>query len=445
MSTVTSFVRRLTDPIVRIPQGRFLLILLALLAVVRVGVVVQMGNFKDPFLYESGIIARNIIAGNGYAIDYRMPVPQAYIDPAELATARPMATAYTLPGYVFVVTAALAVFGDGPAGYIALYALNVFITIGTALLLYLLARRLFGERTARFAALLYSVYPPAVALVLTFGSGPWNQFASVLALFALARVLASGRTVDAVLAGLAGGLWLMFRAEALLLAVFFAAWMWRRYSLRTSAVYAAFLLLVVLPWTIRNYATFDTFIPLTTNGWLNIWRGTNPESTGGSFHTNGDPNYFDHAKTLIDEFNAVPVTNRYEPDVMQIYKRHTIEWVTAHPVDALLLHLRKTIMSFTIDTSDARVWQKSFLIPHLLLAAFTVVGFVVLLRRRASMLLLVPVAFYWFVFPFFHIETRHQLMVSALHLLVVAAMLTGERTRTTGADASAAPASGSLT
>ena len=44
---------------------------------------------------------------------------------------------------------------------------------------------------------------------------------------------------------------------------------------------AAGILIVLAPWTIRNYRCFGELIPTTTNGGVNLYIGNNPHSTGG--------------------------------------------------------------------------------------------------------------------------------------------------------------------
>ncbi|GEM_PF-1306783 len=413
-------------PLERLPRRRYLLILTALLALTRVAALWFYADLSNPDLLETGTITRNILAGHGYSINFRAPVPEEDLDPAE--TPRPMPTAFTLPGYVAITTAVLGVFGDGAAGYAALYAVSLLATIAAGVLLFFLARRLFGERCARLAALLFAVHPPAIAIVSTFGGGPVYQLVICLGMLAAVRADETGRNGDFLAAGLAGGVWLLFRAEALALAALFAVWFARRHGARKAAAYFAVVVLCALPWSIRNYATFDSFVPLTSNGWLNIWRGNNPEATGGSWHTDGSSNWFDRRQTLVGEFKKLPVTDRYELDVMAIYRERALDFIFERPMQALSLYGKKFLMFLTVETSDKRVYQLPLSLPNLLLSALTVAGFVTLLRRRRGpALLLIAVAFYWFFIPLFHVETRYQIMLSVLYAPIASALLIGIR------------------
>lgn len=71
-----------------------------------------------------------------------------------------------------------------------------------------------------------------------------------------------------------GLLWL-----ALQRGVFLGAGGWRRMSLGAAGLYLACALLVVLPWTARNYLTYHAFILIDTTGAENLWLDNNPEAS----------------------------------------------------------------------------------------------------------------------------------------------------------------------
>jgi hypothetical protein len=47
-----------------------------------------------------------------------------------------------------------------------------------------------------------------------------------------------------------------------------------------GAVVAAVALAVVAPWTYRNWRVLGEFVPISTNGGVNLWIGNNPNATG---------------------------------------------------------------------------------------------------------------------------------------------------------------------
>ena len=109
-----------------------------------------------------------------------------------------------------------------------------------------------------------------------------NLFIPLFLFFLLAAARALRRPTPAafVLAGLASGLGTLSREillfAPLLLLVVLLAGARRRSALKAFALFTVFHVLVIAPWTIRNYSIFHKFIPVSTNSWINVYIGNNP-------------------------------------------------------------------------------------------------------------------------------------------------------------------------
>ncbi|MBR9975442.1 MAG: hypothetical protein KFF77_07655, partial [Bacteroidetes bacterium] len=388
---------------------RFELMVLLLAAVLRVGGIAVYGDVERPQLYEYGGIARHILAGQGYAHVFPILHPDYGIAPRVWDDAFP--TAFTMPGYVVVMTAVLGTFGDNTTAYLTLYGLNVLVALLSLLELYLLTVILFSLRTARIALLLAAIFPPLVASAATFGGAVWTHAVMMGALWLVLRI-GAGRSGEGrarlrstswsfgaagdgkgrgergkgmwavVLAGLVAGIWVLFRGEALGAVVLIALWLWKKKdgSFRNAGWYFVACLLVVLTWSLRNTLVFDRVVPLTTNFWLNAWRGNNPATTGGAFKSEGGSNWL--TLEIEREIRLLPPSHDYELRVMDIYRERTLDFITEQPGHALSLFLRKTAMFLTIDWSDPRARHPLFLWPQLALMAFTLAGAWLLARQR---------------------------------------------------------------
>ena len=403
-------------------QYRFEFLVLALAALLRVGAIGMYGDFTQPQLYEYGGIARHLLAGQGYAHVFPILHPEYGIAPKVYDEAVP--TAFTMPGYTLVMTAVLGTLGDNSSAYTALYALNLLVALLSLLALYFLAGILLSKTTARIALLLAAVFPPLVAATATFGGTVWTHSVMLGALLCIERT--KGRKderagIAFLLAGLVTGVWILFRGEALGAAVLIALWMWRKKdgSLRYAAVYLAAALLVLLPWTLRNTIVFERFVPLTTNFWLNAWRGNNESTTGGAFKAEGGSNWL--TPELHAEITALPPSTDYELRVMDLYRERTLDFVAAHPVRTALLYLQKAGMFLTIDWSDPRARHPLFVWPQLLLMLLAFAGALLLWRRRqmpwpVTIVVLVTML----SVAALHVETRYILMMGILYIVFAA-------------------------
>jgi hypothetical protein len=139
----------------------------------------------------------------------------------------------------------------------------------------LLGRSTFSEGAGLMAAGLAAFYPELVWFAAHF----WAEtLFAVLLWWALERLVASdarGSRAAAASAGVLFGLAVLTRETVLYFLPLAAAWLAGRRpgGVRRAALLVATALLVVLPWTLRNYLVFDAFVPVSTAGALNLWQG----------------------------------------------------------------------------------------------------------------------------------------------------------------------------
>ncbi|NOY06496.1 MAG: glycosyltransferase family 39 protein [Chlorobi bacterium] len=398
----------------RSSSGRFWKVVIGFILVTRLAAVVALGEFHQPQLYEYGMIARHLLAGYGYSlvfpglhiefgIDGNVPQPDA------------TPTAFTLPGYVGVMYAVLGVVGDNTTGYIVLYGLNILMGILAAWAVYLLTRMLLSEEAARWSAVLTALYPPFIAVSTTFGGALWYQVLMCFSLILIIQIARKKTLMAAVAAGIVTAVWLYFRAEALGIAALLSLWLWRKASARVAFAFFLIVALSAVPWAVRNYYAFHTFVPMTTNGWLNFWRGNNPSTSGGSYTEDGSPNWYD--SNIYDQIKVIPRTRTHEIDIMRVYKAEALRFVREHPWQVARLYLKKLVMFFTIDFSDPRIRTPIFIISQGLMVFAFFWGFFILRHKgRAPWPLIICITYYALLVSALHVETRYQIMVEILFI-----------------------------
>ena len=176
-------------------------------------------------------------------------------------------SALRAPGYPYFLGGLYAASGDSIAlGRLANAALGAL----AVLLLYLIAKRIWGPRIALLAAALGAVFPPLVLLSRELLSEPLFialELGMVLSVLEFRRLR---KLRWAALAGLLFGLAALTRnpGPALAIPLIVGLWVLRpRLSWRATAAPALALLCAVLtiaPWTVRNAIEFGRFVPITT-------------------------------------------------------------------------------------------------------------------------------------------------------------------------------------
>ena len=274
----------------RVPTWKFLaiitLVALAIRLVAMCFLYTESYNDFDNHLlfgFEIGRIARSLALGHGFA------------NPMLTDTGP---TAWATPVYPYLLAGVFKIFGVfTESSAFAILSLNSIFSALTCIPIYLAAERGFDARTARVAACLWAVWPYSVYLASSF---VWETCLSAL-LFACIfwaalrlRALCENGARPGFGAWLAFGLLWGFTAltnsSALAVFPFVVAWaMWplwrmsraaRARTLESAALVLVGLMLMLLPWQLRNYRTFHQQVPMRDTFWVAFWVGNDghPES-----------------------------------------------------------------------------------------------------------------------------------------------------------------------
>ena len=192
-------------------------------------------------------------------------------------------TAYWPVGYPAFLALLFKV--TGPS-LLAVRLANFAFSACTFWFLYLVTRKMLrDELAARGSVLLLTVYlnnAAYVPLVLT------ETIYTFLLLCASVFLLTKRTWLFALLAGLILGLATLVKTQTILLTPVLACvtyldeWSRRamgRAAVRVGAVLCVSLL-VLIPWTIRNYMVFGKFVLVSTNGGMSLLTGNNPSMVG---------------------------------------------------------------------------------------------------------------------------------------------------------------------
>jgi 4-amino-4-deoxy-L-arabinose transferase-like glycosyltransferase len=205
--------------------------------------------------------ALEIAAGHGY-LDEGLP------------------TAYYPVGY----SAALAAFHwlFGPEVVVARIA-NAVLGAGMLFGLYVVTRALTESRAAALITLLaFALYPADIAYTsITLSQPAFNAFAM---LGVAACVYSHAPRTAALLLGgvLLGWATLIRNQGAALPVLLIAAWLFQRKPAprKSALLLTAAFVVTLAPWTVRNALAFHAFVPVSTNGGINLFIGNNPTARG---------------------------------------------------------------------------------------------------------------------------------------------------------------------
>ncbi len=358
------------------------------------------------------------------------------------------------PGYPYFLALVYVLAGDG---YLAPRIAQILLGLLSVLLAFFIGRRWYGGAEGLvFAGLM------ATHWLLIYFEGEFHA-PSLLILLLLAAFYALGRWAEtpkagtALIVGLILGLAVITRPNALLLLPVLSVWFgwisWRRQDTKrtfisSTAALAAGLIIAVAPVTIRNAAVTGDFVPISTNGGINLYIGNNEHADG--FVTGYLPG-LGKFETCFDYPDVVSNLERKEgrplspSEVSSWFTGQALEFIRKQPGKFFKLTLKKAALfwgpeEITHNKVLALERENSRVLRHLpmgfpLLFTLAAMGFASILWRKRThesgsfitlgshevTILTVLFIFAWFasVLPFF-IAARYRVPILPFLMLFAA-------------------------
>ena len=245
----------------------------------------RFGTLEDHFHFgwEMGRIARALASGDGFANPFG---------------GRTGPTAWVPPLYPALMAGVFKIFGIySPLSAWVMLTLNSLFSAITALAIFEIATRCYGERVATWSAWLWCLHPAAMQFAVRW---VWDTSLTA-ALFAIVLVLtlrmscvgdglscgqpASKGLRSWLLLGLLWGLIGFSNSTLLLFLPINIMWLLRRMPRTKSTVRGAIAAVFVFIfctslWTFRNWKVFGTFVPSRSNLGVEMWAWNKPDATG---------------------------------------------------------------------------------------------------------------------------------------------------------------------
>jgi 4-amino-4-deoxy-L-arabinose transferase-like glycosyltransferase len=215
---------------------------------------------------------------------------------------------------------------------LAIGVLIVFLTIE-------LGRRWFNQTVGLIAGLLVALWPVFMEYTTIIGSEMLFTATLLGVLLLFDEICSNERhlTLLAVVFGGLIGIATLLRPTAILLPALLASvfYLQKRAivpTLKLLSISTVLTLIVLAPWSARNYALFGELVLTSTSGGGNLWMGNNPATTG--FYQKPP----DHPG-----LNEAQLDRLFKDDAVAYIKQAPLAFVTRTMVKALRLYERETI------------------------------------------------------------------------------------------------------
>ena len=396
----------------RTRNRQLLLLILAAAILIRIPVALYMGDqvtvlpgIHDQVSYDA--LARSLLAGRGYSFtENSYPFTPANTPTSHWSFIYPLYLAgmYTLTGFH------------------PLIARLVQSVVGGALiclLVYLIGRHVVDEVTGLVAAALAAVYGYFVYYNAALMTETFFIVLVLLSLYLSLELREKPTLTRWALLGLALGIAGLLRQTVLLFVPFLLLWLF--WELKKDGVRwwhfitpLVIILLMILPWTVRNYLVYDQFLLLNSNAGYALYASNNP-NLGTDWR---------------NDVVVVPVPEELrgqnEAQLDRALTQRAIEFIREDPKRYFLLTLDKTLEFFWFwpSSESSRISNLNRVLSFGLYLPFMVLGFILSVSRWRSFL---PLYLFIAIHTGLHLLSwpapRYRLSVDAVSMIFAALAL----------------------
>jgi 4-amino-4-deoxy-L-arabinose transferase-like glycosyltransferase len=288
-----------------------------------VAVVAIVGHYRAPIFWENGVLSGSLCAGEGFQIGL------VHAD-------RPMPSSWQAPAYPVLLCEMWRVFEGRPVTYLTISVMQAAALSSILYPVFFLTRRWFDDRTARLAMCLTVAMPIYFWYATRLHQAGFAMAAHAWLLWLWLRLRDDDGTAwwpRAIGTGALTGLAALLQPTVLgtlgLVAIW-SRWSLRSRSRRIGAIVCAGIVTVIVltPWTIRNYRVHGTLVPIRDSFGKEFWMGNNPHATGTGFLPGGDREVtFAYPPRVFASREPLP-----EIEVMRAMLAEGMEYVRAEPV-----------------------------------------------------------------------------------------------------------------
>jgi 4-amino-4-deoxy-L-arabinose transferase-like glycosyltransferase len=301
-------------------------------------------------------------------------------------------TSWSGPGFPAYLASWYVLFGSKPnVGRSANTLLAGVLTV----LVCFVGSRIFSREIGLVAGAITAVYPSLVY---------WNLFMLTEILYAcglLAIALVFSFLYErpyvnrAILAGFFIGLVSYIRPIGLIMIPLIILWIliflntpFLKRILLTVVIFVS-LILVLAPWTIRNYRVHHRFVPITTNGGVNLLQGNNPVSWAPENELRGNLTFY--LSESMKPYFREEYLNLSEVELSEKAMAITRQFLKDHITEAPIMAFYKVKQLFKIFPHGVSILEKLGLaVSYGVLLPFIIVGLVVAaFRNKRSWILFI--------------------------------------------------------
>jgi len=373
----------------------------------RAAAILMLGRHLNPQVWEYDIIALNIIRGNGYLYPH-------------------FNTLYHSLGYPLYPALCALFHYITRQNYFIIELFQAALSAGACYFIYRIGDRLFGGPAGLLAAMLTAVHP---GLIIYSTSMHELSLVVFLITAAIWQAISSdwAKPSSNIITGAIAGLGILARPTFLFFLPAYCVFLWAssknfKTVIRPAATVCVAAMLVIAPWTIRNYIVQKRLIFITTSSAEHFWRGNNPNASGSALTVDNKPIIAVAPEEFRERLFKLDEMGQYD-----LFYNETWKFIKSDPVFFMKMVLKK-IYYFWWFSPQTGLWYPGrwtalYRLYYIPLFFFGVIGAALSLLkmpargRPAVVFIIVFCGLVSLVHGLYYIETRHRWAIEPLILV----------------------------
>ena len=361
-----------------------LFIFLVALCIRLIYVIFLSPQILSPDSYDWLNIASGLASGQGYGDTWRPP------------------------GYATFLGVIIFLFGKS-IGLIKI--INSLLGALTCLSVYYIGKKIFSPAVGRISAMLLCFYPYLIAYAGDLLSETFYTFLISLSILLIFITGELPNTRNMITTGFIFGITALTKST--ILPFFFLACLWLWWTtkkIRTGFIAGIFTLLVLAPWTVRNYLYYKKII-LISPAYQSLAKSNNDEAM--ILETVGEKNEPapDDFKFTPEKYVGIDKLPRMESET--IYKKEYDSWVKNNPEKFRWLVKKRLIHFWRLYPMMAYKWQKvTAMFTSGIYIPLCFIGIILSIKhfKKTSLLIFLFLIYTW-VHLFFAVVLRYRVPI----------------------------------
>jgi hypothetical protein len=342
-------------------NNKYIFYIIGLAFLARMLFLVFFVDLKSSNYWEFGYIGENLKAGKGYSLFY---FTDDKLNQIYDSNSTPYPSAFMPPVYVYYLYPFLFIDNDVSRNILLIFS-QIIISLITIFLLYKFCIKYFSKNIALISSLIIAIVPEFIYITTIFNAvNHYHLFIICFFMLILSKDIFHNKR-KIFLFSLFASMLILLRSEFVLFLAFVYIILLIKRKFSFTFTSAILIMLFISPWIIRNAIVFDDFIPLSTSGGLNFYRGHNPERIGYW----GDE-YF------LSEIKVNTSGNNFELMYNDYYYNKAFNFAKENPVQEIKNSFLKVYHLWIFNTNDKRSFNPGYMIPSLIIIIFSILGII---------------------------------------------------------------------